>query len=289
MSDPVVLQAADRHASALAFSPDGTRLVAGGMEGHLRVWEVGSWKPWGEWPGHSKSANDVSFSADSSHALTSGSDARVFLRETEHGDIISTFEKRDGGWFAPDGRILLKRNRGEKYALHDADGGFAGVEWASGLKRAGAPVFLDGGLAAVGGVGGAVELWDWAKGGKAGELPGHGTSVVGMDALEKGRRLLTGDYQGTLRIWDVARRSVVREWPSEAPGYLFAAADPLGRCVASGGDRRIDLWSFDGEHLARLDVPVKGVYHLEFSRDGAWLANVAADGKARVWRVQEEL
>lgn len=289
MPDPVVLHASEKHASALAFSPDGKRLVAGGMGGTLRVWNVGTWKPWGEWPGHTKSANDVSFSADSGHALTSGSDSRVFLRETEHGDIISTFEKHEGGWFAPDGRILLKRVRGEKYTLHDSDGAGPLLEWRSGIKRAGAPVFLADGTAAIGGVGSAVELWDWAKGKKVGELPGHGTSVVGLAALPDGRRVLTGDYEGTLRVWDVAKRSVVQEWDAEAPGYLFAAADPRGRCVASSGDHRIDLWSLEGEGLATLPMPVKGVYSLEFSPDGEWLANAAADGKARVWRVKEEL
>lgn len=285
-----ILEASRRHASALAWSPGGD-LWTGGMEGVLRRWRAGTWAVEADVEGHDKSVNTISFSPDGARMATGGSDDRVALRDARTGVVRETLDKYTGAWYAPRAPLLaLAKARSERVFLYDETQGKVTGALDPGLKKLGWPTFLRDGRMALAGFGESVTLWTLPDGARVGEMPGHETSVIGIAELPDGR-LATGDYGGHVRIWrvDGATPRVEREWDAKSPGYLFVAADPKGRCLSTSGEKRVTLWSPEGKKLAELPVPVKGVYAVCFSPDGEWLANAAADGKVRVWRVAHAL
>ena len=63
MGEPI--RADDGWVSAVAFSPDGTRLVTGGADGAMRLWNVSTHQPADPpLPSHKGSVIDVDFSPD---------------------------------------------------------------------------------------------------------------------------------------------------------------------------------------------------------------------------------
>jgi WD40 repeat protein len=102
------------HAQAVtsaAFDPTGRRLVTGGIDRTLRLWEVDSGKEVRRFAGHTMGVTTLALSADGRRAVSGSLDKSVRLwdvdtgeelqRFTGHGDVVS------GVAFSPDGRLIL--------------------------------------------------------------------------------------------------------------------------------------------------------------------------------------
>ena len=62
---------------ALAFSPDGDRLVTAGADQLVKVWDAGTLQPIGTLRGHEDPATAVAFSPDGSRIATGSSDRTI--------------------------------------------------------------------------------------------------------------------------------------------------------------------------------------------------------------------
>ena len=63
---------------ALAYHPDGSRLVAGSDDGILRIWETGSWEELLTLRGHSDPVRFVAFASNGSRLISAGSGVRLW-------------------------------------------------------------------------------------------------------------------------------------------------------------------------------------------------------------------
>ncbi len=68
----------------LAFSPDGSRLVAGDHEGLIRIWDVESRELRREFPAHGKQVNDIAFSPSGESMLTVSHDRTAKIWSQSH-------------------------------------------------------------------------------------------------------------------------------------------------------------------------------------------------------------
>ena len=103
----------------------------------------------------------------------------------------------------------------------------------------------DGKTLAVGGFGGAVQLWRLPGGTLAGTLPPGNTGPIDAVAFSPdGATLVTGSAHGTVQLWDVATRQPVGDplQGQDAPA-LSVAFNPRGTLLASGsGHGSVRLW-----------------------------------------------
>lgn len=287
MTEPVVLVASRRHACALSFAPDDSHVLTGGMEGSLRLFETGTWGLRGDWGGHDKSVNSLSYSPDGQRLASGSSDGTVRIRDAASGDTLEILDKYSTAVYAPKAPyMVLLKARGERIDIRDGTKGEVTASFVSGLKKNGPPVFLDATRFLVGGFDESLHVFRVPDGAREAELGGHETSVIGVSPLPDGR-VATSDYAGTVRIWNVETATVDDTFTTGGRGYVYVEADPTGRFLATTAEKQVSLWTLAGERLIDLPVPVKGVYGLCFDSKAHWLANAAADGKVRVWDLEE--
>ena len=74
--------------SSVAFSPDGTRLLAGGTRG-ARLWDAASGGLLHTFTGHELPVNAVAFLANGKHLFTGG-DPTLKLWDAEAGSLLRT-------------------------------------------------------------------------------------------------------------------------------------------------------------------------------------------------------
>jgi small GTP-binding protein len=250
-------------ALSVGWSPDGARLLSGGEDGTVRLWEAASGRELAVLEGHKDWVRSVGWSPDGARLLSGGEDGTVRLWEAASGRELAVLEGHKWsvwsvGW-SPDGARLLSGG---------ADGTVRLWEAASGRELAvleghTEPVLSvgwspDGGLWAAGAFG-LVLLWpaDLQASPPAacdGEASSSYTNakvlVVGESGAGKTgltRRLATGTFEhseaSTVGAW-------CTQWPLPQPAATTAAGSSAA--IAGEPQREVWLWDFGGQADQRL-------------------------------------
>lgn len=279
-----IIDAHERHAQAVAFSPDVDILVSVGMDALIRTWRVPEFTPAATITGHQKSVNSVAFARDGARFATCSTDGTVRIWSFPEGRQLHLLEGHRLPRWSPDGRLLTTISTRSRITHWDAttyqrleelpsiDRRIICFEYAPDERQ-----LLVGGTGTIH----RVRLHDGAT---VDTMAGHGVAVMSL-AVSPDRSLLASTgAEGTLRLWDTASWQVVREIPLHTGGILALAWDPDGSQVAVAGDHVVQMVAVrEGDPIVRLEVAIKGLYGITFSSDGRWLANAGADGRVRVW------
>jgi WD40 repeat protein len=95
--------------TTLAFSPDGRRLVAGGEENTVKIWDVQAGQEQ-TLKGHSGDVSAATFSPDGRWVASGGEDSTVKVWDSRSGALVHNFRGHTGlvtsVAFSPDGRLF---------------------------------------------------------------------------------------------------------------------------------------------------------------------------------------
>ncbi len=155
--------------AALAFSPDGKKLVAGGTRGELVTYNVHEFEPLMHVQAYEDRLMALAYAPREPILATIGDAARFKIWDAQ-GNHLKTF-----------GDVCTDEMRCLAFSP-------------------------DGMLLAVGGNNRIAQIWEWKKGRKIASLAGHKLEVTGVAFSSDQRCLATVSSDGCVRLWNLATR-----------------------------------------------------------------------------------
>ncbi len=203
---------------ALAWSPDGTRIVfVGGYGDPVRVWDVATQNMLLTYTGHGDlGANAVAWSPDGTRIASGG----------------ALEDKTIQIWDATTGETLLT------YRGHGANEEFCtiyAVAWSPDSK------FIVSSAED-----GTVQVWNAASGQRILTYLGHGgqeyNSVNSVAWSPDGRRIASGGDDETVQVWDALTGDHAFYYTGQSSSVISVAWSPDGHYIASSGENTVQVW-----------------------------------------------
>jgi WD40 repeat protein len=234
----------------VTYSSDGQRLVSGGADHTVRVWDAHTGQPVGPPMMQTNAVTEAALSDDGSDvAFASADSVRVWNALTGQ----------------PVDPPMLQNSSVTSLDLSD-----------------------NGQLVAAGSPDGTTRVWNAATAQPlTPPMIGQTSPVTTVDFSDDGQRVAVGDANGTLRVWNtVTGQPITPPMTGHVGAVVTAAFSPDGQRVVSGGnDHTVRLWNADtGQPIG---APMTGhqntVTSVVFNPDGSRIASGSFDGTLRIW------
>ena len=226
---PPALQGQDVELAACAYTPDDNRIISGGWDGRLRVWDAVTGEETASLVASDKPIIACAVSPDGKFYLSACLNG--FLAHWE----VETLQK--AAYFLAHWRPIsgVAYDRAAKL--------MATSSWDANLI-----------------------LWDLDPGRNWRSLSGHEDIVAGCRFTPDGERLLSWSYDGTLKLWDVSHAEHLRDFRGHRDRVTTADISHDGRWAVSGSrDNTLRLWDMESTRevtCCSMASPVSGCFFL---------------------------
>lgn len=238
---------------------DARRIVSGGGDETLRVWDVETGDTLAILEGHDGAVSGLA-ALDERRVVSAHYDGTLRVWDVESGAMLRTLRGH------PDGASAVARLDGRRVISASDDG--------------------------------TLRVWDVESGIALAVLAGHTAGVVAVARLDE-RRVVSGSLDGTLRVWDLERSATLltleghpgalarpawRAWGGE--GIWAVARLDARRVVAGSSDGHIRVWDVEsGTALARLEGHTGTIQALA-PLDERRLISASYDSTLRIWDLE---
>jgi WD40 repeat protein len=285
--------------TAVAVTPDGRRVLSGGYDGTLRVWDLHAGQLLRTIAGHEISVSAVAVAPDGRQALSASHDRTLKLWDLETGHLVRTFSGHEDGVTAvavtPDGRRVLS-------------GGYDGTLRLGDLKTGQLHFTFRGGFDPTR----RYEDREFAIDQLALSETGHWRPVSALAVAVDGRHAVSASHDGSLKLWDIQTCRLKRTLADESSVRAVAvgldnlqdesrpvcvalpievsavAVTPDGRHALSGSyDQTLRLWDLATGQLIRTFVGHEDrVGAVVITAGGRQALSASHDRTLKLWDLQ---
>jgi WD40 repeat protein len=231
----------------VVYSPDGSRIAGGAMDGSVRVWDARTGQLIQQHRLHSGGVWGLAYSPEGSRIASAGDDATVLIREVVTGKVVHEL-------------------RGHTKLVNGLAFNLDGTRLASSSRDK------------------TVRIWDTATGKDVDTLRGHDSVVCSLCFSRDGTHLASAGDDNCVIVWEVATGREIHRLLHASTVYA-AAFSPDGQRLAScSEDGMIKVWEVaTGLETLILRGHQSVVCSLSFGPDGTRLASGSYDGTIRIW------
>lgn len=236
------------HICGIDFNPNGNRIVAGGADSFVYLWDTNTRDLIHTFAGHKATVQSCCHTPDGKQILSGSDDKTVKIWDAETGKQLKSLDihtapvlgvnvSADGNWFASASNDkTVKIWNARNYTL----------------------------------------LWD---------LNQHTHTVRCVAFSPDSKRVVTGDTNKTIRIWDMENGKLLRTLKGHIDGITHVSYSPDGRRILSSSfDNSLKLWdAMTGAEILTLAHHTASVRSAKYSHDGKIIASVGDDGKLVLW------
>lgn len=235
---------------SLAFSADGSILIAGGVDGVLKVWDFENRDLLESMSEHTDYIWNTTIAPDGSYFATGSSDGTIKI------------------WSMSDYSMLESLNPG--------DGEIRSVLFTS-----------DGSTMITGAENGNIEFWNTSDWSIIHTINAHSNLVMGMALSPDGKTLASVSWDQSIKLWDMSDYSLLINI-SDGENVISVSFSPDGKILATGSVNTgtVKLWRVsDGALLLDMSDMVSVAWMVTFSPDGRTIISSSADETIRVWGI----
>jgi WD40 repeat protein/tetratricopeptide (TPR) repeat protein len=284
-------------ASGVAFGPDGRHVAFASASRLVTVCEVDAGGEAAAFRGHLGWVSGVAFRPDGARLASTDTRQHVKVWDLTEGPEGRSLRDPEGHFqalnFGRDGRAVASLSRGALTLWDPATGRARRRLGAGAHSLAGVALHPGGRLAAVAGVGNAVDVWDFDSGERARSLRGHTQEVVDLAFSPDGRLLASSGNDHVVKVWDAATGAALFDLRfGPAPEYVLVL-----RVRFSPDGRRLALACADGVRVVELDGrrevftrdagPGDSPWDVSWGQGDKLLAVGRMDGRVEVWRLAD--
>jgi sterol desaturase/sphingolipid hydroxylase (fatty acid hydroxylase superfamily) len=232
---------------SVAMTPDGRRIVSGGADGTVRVWDRATGQETTTLTGHVDAVRGVAIRADGERIISGGEDGTVRMWDVETAQIERIFT------------------------------GHSGVHCGVAISGDGHHVVLASADA-------TVSMWNVAPGGETFSVPGDPGSVPSVAISADGTTIATTSWK-VLKILDAhdGRERLASGGHADLITSVAISAD--GRRIVTGGlDTIVKVWNATtGQELLTLRGHTSPISSVALRSDGRCIVSASRDGTIKVW------
>lgn len=299
-----VMDLSDCRIMSVRFSPDGQRLVTGGYDKTIRLWDLKG-KQLKQWNSDQGAVLSISFSPDGQRLASTGDNGITHLWDLKQAQKLEEFRGNIEGnrpWvmsasFSPDGQHLVTGEKGGTVRLWN-------LNEKQQIKFRANPDFNirtivssvsfspDGQhLATAAIVGdesreeGPVRLWN-SSGKLLAEFKGHPRGALSLSFSPNGQLLASAGADRIARLWNLSGKQLV-EFKGHKEAVRSVSFSPNGQLLATASeDRTARLWNLKGQQLQEFLGHTATLRSVSFSPNGQRLATASEDGTVRIWNLK---
>ena len=285
--------------NSVAFSPDGKKLISGGHDKTVRLWNVETGELLHTLEEHTDFVLSVAFSPDGNKFASSDGNFTIRLWDTHTNQVLHTLIPYDGNisgpnevyWvydiaFSIDGKTLASADRNNYVRFWDVDTGKNLLKMGVGGQGWGAKAVAyssDGVTLASGDGSGNVQLWGARTGKHWQTLGGHRNGVNTVTFSPSGTVLASGGNDNKIMLWDAFTGEHLRTLEGHTSPVLSVSFSPDKKTLASASWTEIKFWNTNTQLVHTIEGHTRSIFSATFSPDGNLIASGDSGGRIMLW------
>ncbi|WP_322481065.1 WD40 repeat domain-containing serine/threonine-protein kinase [Thermogemmatispora sp.] len=277
---------------ALAWSPDGRRVVSGGYDHTLQVWDATTGREIFAYRGHQEPVRTAAWSPDGTYIASGSNDHSAHVWEAASGRRVTTFRGHQDSvislsW-SPDGRLIVSASLSKQAIVWEALTGKRVATLRGHTSLVSAVAWSpDGTRIASASLDKTVRIYDISSWEAIFVYQGHSDSVTTLVWSPDSTRIASAGEDKTVQVWDATNGHHILTYTNHSDEVTALAWSPDGSRIASASeDKTVQVWdASSGDHLLTYSEHPEDVNVVAWSPDSTRLASAGDDGQIHVWQV----